>query len=86
MAGRILPAIVGPAEKNTERTSRTEAMARADQCAAGAGDEDLVRRAASDSAAGYGGYVVFEVAEADADVDAPFDSSLDDLRVHVVLL
>ena len=52
MAGRIPPAIVGPAEKNTERTSRTEAMARADQCAAGAGDEDLVRRAAPDSAAG----------------------------------
>ena len=25
MAGRILPAIVGPAEKNMERTSRTEA-------------------------------------------------------------
>ena len=25
MAGRFLPAIVGPAEKNTERPSRTEA-------------------------------------------------------------
>ena len=54
MAGRILPAIVGPAEKNTERTSRTEAMARADRSAAGAGVEDLVRRAAPDSAAGPG--------------------------------
>ncbi|MDD9999404.1 MAG: hypothetical protein OXQ89_16825, partial [Rhodospirillaceae bacterium] len=54
MAGRVLPAIVGLAEKNTERTSRTEAMARADRCAAGAGDEDLVRRAALDSAAGPG--------------------------------
>ena len=48
MAGRVLPAIFGPAEKTTERTSR------ADQCAAGAGDEDLVRRAAPDSAAGPG--------------------------------
>ena len=46
MAGRILPAIVGPAEKNAERTSRTEAIATAGQSAAGAGDEDLVRRAA----------------------------------------
>jgi len=47
-----LPAIVGPAEKkNTELTSRTDAIAKADQCPAGAGDEDLVRRAALDSAA-----------------------------------
>ena len=51
MAGRILPAIFGPAEKNTERTSRTEAIARADPSVAGAGDEDLVRHAAPDSAA-----------------------------------
>ena len=54
MAGRVLPAIGGPAEKNTERTSRTEAIARADPSAAGAGDADLVRRAALDSAAGPG--------------------------------
>ena len=51
MAGRVLPAICGPAEKNPERTSRTEAIAKADPCAAGADDEDLVRRAAVDSAA-----------------------------------
>ena len=51
MAGRILPAIFGPAEKNTEQTSRTEAIARADPSVAGAGDEDLVRHAAPDSAA-----------------------------------
>ena len=51
MAGRILPAIGGPAEKNTERTSRTEAIAKADPSAAGAGDEALFRRAALDSAA-----------------------------------
>ena len=59
---------------------------RADQCAVGAGDEDLDRRAAPDSAAGRGGDFVLEGAEADADVDAPFDGSLDGLRVHVVLL
>ena len=45
---------VAPAEKNTERMSRTEAIARADRSAAGAGDEDGVRRAAPDSAAGPG--------------------------------
>jgi len=52
MAGRVLPAIGGPAEKNTERTSRTQAIVRTDPSAAGAGDADLVRRAALDSAAG----------------------------------
>ena len=42
MAGRVLPAIGGPAEKNTEQRSRTEAIAKADPSAAGAGDEDNV--------------------------------------------
>ena len=37
MAGRILPAFGAPAEKNTERTSRTEAIAKADPSAADAG-------------------------------------------------
>ena len=54
MAGRILPAIFGPAEKNSERTSRTEAVARADRFEAGADDEDRVRSADLDSAAGPG--------------------------------
>lgn len=54
MAGRVLPAIYGPAEKNTERMSRTEAMARADPYAAGTGNRDLARRAALDSAVGAG--------------------------------
>ena len=46
---------------------------------------DLVH-ALDDDAAGRGGDFVLEGAEADADVDAPFDGSLDGLRVHVVLL
>ena len=39
--------------------------------------------ALDDDAAGRGGDFVLEAAEADADVDAPHDGSLDDLRVHV---
>ncbi len=42
--------------------------------------------ALDDNAVGRGGYSVLEGAEADADVDAPHDGSLGDLRVHVVLL
>ena len=121
MAGRVLPAIFGPAEKTTERASRTDADAGEDSGAAGAGDEDLsgarlrIRRPAralrpnrppacsfsafepslhfvdlvhalDDDAPGRGGDFVLEGAEADADLDAPFDGSLDGLRVHVVLL
>ena len=44
---------------------------------------DLVH-ALDDDAAGRGGDFVLEGAEAHADVDAPFDGSLDGLRVHVV--
>jgi len=42
--------------------------------------------ALDDDAAGRGGDFVLEAAEADADVDAPHDGSLDDLRIHVGLL
>ena len=44
-----------------------------------------VIHALDDDAAGRGGEFVLEGAEAGADVDAPFDGSLDGLRVHVVL-
>ena len=43
-----------------------------------------VVHAMDDDAAGRGRYFILEGTEAGADVDAPFDGSLDGLRVHVV--